>query len=46
MNSTHGNVAWPIAPLLRTKEGIRIRKEIRLDQLEGFDQLGIGLDLD
>ena len=28
------------------KEGIRIRKDIRLDQLEGFDQLGIGLDLD
>jgi hypothetical protein len=27
------------------KEGIRIRKEIRLDQLEGFDQLEIGLDL-
>ena len=27
------------------KEGIRIRKDIRLDQLEGFDQLEIGLDL-
>ena len=27
------------------KEGIRIRKEIRLDQLEGFDQLETGLDL-
>jgi len=26
------------------KEGIRI-KEIRLDQLEGFDQLEIGLDM-
>jgi len=26
-------------------EGIRIRKEIRLDQLEGFDQLETGLDL-
>jgi len=27
------------------KEGIRIRKELRLDQLEGFDQLETGLDL-
>ena len=27
------------------KEGIRIRKDIRLDQLEGFDQLETWLDL-
>jgi len=27
------------------KEGIRIRKDIRLDQLDGFDQLEIGLDM-
>ena len=27
------------------KEGIRIRKDIILDQLEGFDQLEIGLDM-
>ena len=26
------------------KEGIRIRKDIRLDQLKGFDQLEIGSD--
>jgi hypothetical protein len=31
-------VGWPIVP-------IRIRKEIRLDQLEEFDQLEIWLDL-
>jgi hypothetical protein len=28
-----------------SKEGIRIKKEIRLDQLERFDQLVIRLDL-
>jgi hypothetical protein len=42
MNSTGGTVAQPIMSSLSR---IRIRKEIRLDQLEGFDHSEIGLDL-